>query len=721
MIKGYRPDRTEDTKRDEDYHVKWGKYSIGEGFDSIRFEHMQQIKLNRNFFFDKQWENKEDTESFLMDSSNQSKNRIKVTKNFIKPIIMQYLGNAAIMDITFQARSTSFKAINRREEKLAEMMYYTNIAALTGGEFAEFLKKQYPIGETPEETEQMFENHYHDNFAKGINQFINYIAEENQFDRKKIVIAFDIALTGIGLLKYTVYNGEFKWDRLLAEQFFFDRTAQEPDLSDCAFQGFYEYMTSSTIFEKWTDIKTDAKKAIESYTQRIQSDLTNKGKVQVYTVYWRDYVEYQYGYVMDEFDYPYLTKINYTYENEDEPRYTDEDLIPVGDLNDHQKKILRNKNKAKIVVDLIRFIEFIPGEILPYTTERGEQKDIVLDYGILSFQDTENQNMDNVSYPIKSYCWIYHKGFIDTPVSSLINPQRMINRYAAVEQQQVSSSHGRSLFYDEMLTSGTEDEAMMLSNMYQGKPTKVNTKGLGIHNLMGEYGSTVGNETLVYESLQNSMKADMDRIIGVNESLRGEQQPEKKLVGVQQLEIQRASLIQEPFYYALSQVFLQAYQSTANVGRRVYVNFGRKLAIAVGDKYAEVIKLSKEYNTEDFRVFIKREPDVRKQIESTNQLLFALRAQGLLDETRFADLFNRSTLDDVAISLREFTAEKMEAVRESGKLREIEDTVGKQEMTSMEEDARTRGDLEKAVELSENEKDRQTKLTETVIKNIPKT
>jgi len=141
MIKGYRPDRTEDTKRDEDYHVKWGKYSIGEGFDSTRFEHMQQIKLNINFFFDRQWENKEDTEAFLMDSSNQSKNRIKVTKNYIKPIIMQYLGNASIMNITFQARSTSFKAINRREEKLAEMMYYTNIAALTGGEFAEFLKK----------------------------------------------------------------------------------------------------------------------------------------------------------------------------------------------------------------------------------------------------------------------------------------------------------------------------------------------------------------------------------------------------------------------------------------------------------------------------------------------------------------------------------------------------------------------------------------------------
>ena len=181
------------------------------------------------------------------------------------------------------------------------------------------------------------------------------------------------------------------------------------------------------------------------------------------------------------------------------------------------------------------------------------------------------------------------------------------------------------------------------------------------------------------------------------------------------------SLIQEPFYYALSQIFLQAYQSTANVGKRVYVNFGRKLAIAVGDKYAEVIKLSKEYNTEDFRVFIRREPDVRKQIESANQLLFALRSQGLLDEIRFADLFNRSTLDDIAVALREFTAEKMEAVREAGKLRQIEDATEEQKMASMEEDAESKGDLKTAVELSEKEKDRQTKLTDTVIKTISKT
>ena len=62
----------------------------------------------------------------IRDTSGQARNRIKVIKNYIKPVIEQYRGNALIMDITIKAEATSYKAINRREENFSK--YRKNIS-----------------------------------------------------------------------------------------------------------------------------------------------------------------------------------------------------------------------------------------------------------------------------------------------------------------------------------------------------------------------------------------------------------------------------------------------------------------------------------------------------------------------------------------------------------------------------------------------------------------
>lgn len=711
-----RPDRFQETKRGEKYHSDWGRYAIANGFDAQHMDHQNQINLNTAFFFDQQWVAEEDTESFLKDSSNQSKNRIKVVKNFIKPTILQYMGNAIIMDMTIRANSTSPKASNRREEQLSELMFYTDVANNSTQDFGNFLRSKLPIGNTPEETEQMFDNMYVDEFIQGMNYFMEHISEENDFKSKKLVASFDLTRSGIGLMEYYVHNNEFKWRRVLPEQYFFDRTAQERDLSDAGFMGKYVEMVPSTIFERWTGLSDDDKRTIEEESHRT-SNLNYKnnpyinnvnGKIYVYTAYWKDFEDQQYGYVIDEFDYPYLARINYVYPNQKEPRFTDKDLIPEANLNDDQKKILRGKNKATIPVDVMRYIDFIPHELVPAQQRSSidERRDIILEYGIYPHQDTENEKVDNVSYPIKAITWMYHKGFVDTPVSSLINPQRMINRYASVEEQQISSSHGKSFFYEKQIIDNDGGEDEMLNNMYQGKPTGVNTKGLGINNMMGEFGKTIGNETLVYENLQQLMKNSMDSIVGLNDTMRGETQGANKLVGVTQLEIQRSSLIQEPFYEALANLFLQAYQATANIGKRVYVANRRKMAIAVGDRYSKVIQLTEEYNAEDFRTYIQREPDMKKQIMAANEFLFFLKDKDLIDDVRFGDLFNSSTMDEIAIAVRSYSREKMVMARDQSAIEaERSDAAAIDEETQRQE-IREDGALNKAADVADKEGDR---------------
>jgi len=724
-----RPNRFQETSRGEKYHVDWGRYCIANGFSMMHSEHINQINLNTNFFFDRQWIIEEDQESFFKDSTNQSKNRLKVVKNFIKPTVLQYMGNAIIMDMTIRAKGISPRAANRREDQLAELVMFTDIASRSTPDFQNFLRTKYPIGNTISETQQLFEHLYKDDFVTGINYFMSYISQENDFEAKKFAISFDLTRSGMGLMEYYIHNNEFKWRRLLPEQFFFDRTANNPDLSDGEFRGKYEDMIPSTIFERWNNLSIPAKEAIENESHRNSNTSYQNvygqrgGKLLVYTAYWKDFQDQEWGYVLDEADYPYLTRINYTRPNDENPRFTDRDLIPVENLNDSQKGVLRGNNKAVVPMDVMRFVEFIPHELvsLPSVDRANGCSDIVLDWGIFPHQDTENEKADSVQWPIKATTWIYHKGFVDTPVSSLINPQRMINRYASVEEQQVSSSYGKSLFYDEQLLTGTaEDEGTMLNNMYQGKPTKVNTRAQGINNMMGEFGSAITNDVLVYEQLQQLMKNSMDNIIGINDTMRGESQGANKLVGVTQLEIQRSSLIQEPFYDALARLFLQVYQSTANVGKRVYVGNQRKMAITIGDYYTKVLQLTDEYNAEDFRVFIFREPDKRKQQEAVNEMLFMLKNADLIDDIRFAEMFNNSTFDDVASAMKKYAKEKMIVAKERAEAeqRALQEDQIREE--GLRQEAREDAALSEAGKYADKERDRISKESQTQVKTKAK-
>jgi len=709
-----RPNRFDNKKRDEEYHSNWGRYAIANGFNQMHSEHINQMSVNTNFFFDRQWVMEEDKESFFKDSSNQSRNRIKVVKNFIKPTILQYMGNAIIMDMTIQASSISVNASNRREEQLSELLYYTEVANNSSPRFGGLLRSKMLIGNTPEETQQMFENTYKDDFVKGINYFMDYISKENKLEEKKYTAAFDLTRSGMALMEYFVHANEFKWKRLLPEQFFFDRTAKEPDLSDAGYMGKYEEMLPSQIFERWPNMRQEDREAIEVESKNT-SNYNNypyslNGRIYVYTVYWMDFENQEYGYVEDEFGYQYLVRINHIYEDEEKPRYTDKDLVALKDLNDSQKTILRGSNKVVIPVDLMRFIEFIPNEIVPpgQSNTGTPRKDIVLGSGIFPWQDTENEKIDNVAWPIKVSTWIYHKGFIDTPVSSLINPQRMINRYASVEEQQISSAHGKSLFYDRQII-GLEGEDEMLSNLYQGKPTAVNSKGQGLHNMMGEFGTSIGDDTLVYETLQKMMKDTMDSIIGINDTMRGENQPANKLVGVTQLEIQRSSLVQEPFYDAIVRLFLQVYQATANVGKRVYVANKRKLAIAVGDNYTEVLMLTKEYNAEDFRVFIAREPDKKKQVAAANELLFFLKDRDLIDEVGFGELYNNATMDEIAGAVRKYSREKMLIAKDQEEARKQQEEAMAIDEETQRQEIREDTALSRAADSADKERDRMAK------------
>lgn len=645
-----RPDLT--AAHDEQFDLKFARYAVGAGMNTGWSDFVKNMDINAHFFFDDQWIFEEDKKAFFLDDDSNSRNRIKVVKNFIKPIVTQYLGNARIMDLQFEAKPISERSINRREEALQEALFYTNVAKVATPELKQQLKNKFPIGNNEQETTQIFENTWTDEYTEAMNAYLRKVVSDNDFEEMRVDMAFDLALSGMCAAEYQIHNGEFMWEKLSPDEVFYDRKCKDYDFQDAEFIGRVKFYTVSEIIELWPNLTDEDRRNLKEASSKLQHELGNNGRIQVYTVYYRTNEKIHYGYVRDEQEI-YAARLD---DPSDDDTPTMKDLVPVSELNDTQLAIFGGSNHKVIEPEVIRKVIFIPQEVLPAHVQKlgNDYNDMVLERGVFEYPDTEYYRPIQADFPIKISAWMRYKDYIDTPISSLVNPQRMVNRFESVKEQRVNSHMGEATFIDEFAVNASDtDPDEIMTNMYQGKPSIINTRGKGLHNVVANVGKNLGNEVTVYNILKEDTKNDMSQIVGVNESLRGENQGQNKLVGVMTQEIQRASLIQEPFYGALARVFKQMYQATANVGKRVAIKNQHRLVIDVGDHNARVLTLSDDMNLEDFRVHLRRVADRERRTEANNELLLLLREQQMLTEAQVGDLFNRATMEDIARAVRE--------------------------------------------------------------------
>lgn len=670
-----------DKNKDQDYHAKYARYCLGQSNNQYQNDFLSNIQLNKNFYKGDQWVDTEDLEIFLKDESNQDRNRIKVIHNVIRPMVEQYRGNAIRMKINFRAKSISPQAINRRETKLAEMQFYSKIANAEGNPFSEDLKANKAIGDNAAETSSIFSNLYIDKFVEKINYLCEYVSERNTFEDKQVRLAEELALSGLAVMKTFEYAGHQEFKVQPSDNFFFDRSAKEHDLSDAGFMGDLTYMEPSEIFEQFQDMDDMSRTAIENYSKQYRkmavdsyanSSATKNtigmqnysGKVPVYTVYWKDGESHEYGYVKDQFGYPYFAKINYVFDGDTEPRYTDKDLIKVNTAR--SKKLLGDKLKTRNYVDVIRMAIMIPREVLALgardlgTDNKNSMKDVMLDWGIAPYQETENIEYHTAKFPYKCYCWGYIDGEILSPVDDAINPQRLVNRILSVAENQISNSRGSGTVIDKTMV---QDQGEVLRRMNRSEPVMIDARGRGIQNAIGSYDTTIKAGTMGMFQIIETLKKFTQDTSGINEAIKGESTGSDQLVGVTELMIQRGSLMQEPFYNALTMIFKQAFQSICTVGKRIYADNERNLSIAVGDEGMEMLTITKDMKLEDFRIFVKRQNDVEILINAGNQMLMQFFQLQLIDKKRFSNLWGRSTPDEISMALRASAKEEEEMQR----------------------------------------------------------
>jgi hypothetical protein len=580
-------------------------------------------------------------------------------------MVQQYVGNAIRLQYNAEAQCISDFVINKREKQIAEAVSHAKNAQ-NHPMLKSMIQENHQVEDTPEETEQMFRNVFSEQYEKDINNLIKYVVEDVNMQELKVQITRNLAICGLGIYKGYECNEVYEAESVNPLFFGWDMSAVKPDLSDAEYMFEWYYMDSPSILERYQSLSKKEREAIENYSRNNSQNSVHKivnnvytipgSKIPVYEVYWKDIEKKEYGWVVDEYGYPYYTMIN-----DPNSEYTDSDLIKPP-TDEHQER-MGDKKKETIYVDVMRFCIMIPQE------EIGNGSgDIILDYGILPYQEKNLYDPANVKFPYKCYTWVYDRGEILSPLDDTIDPQRFLNRTISVVESQMANMRGSGTVVSKSAVDDRDAESDIVRNINSSKPIFVDTDRVGsVQNAIGTYGTNIGPGTLQMFQVIQSVQQSIQDVTGVNEAMTGTQGGGDVLVGVIEAQIQRGSLVQEPFYWALTSILKQAYQHIATVAKAIYFDNPRRLAMIVGDQGLETITITEDNMMQDYRVFIKRSEGEEKGFQAGNQLLFTMLQAGLIDATTFSNLFNRATPDLVASSLRKYQQDAQMAQQASDK------------------------------------------------------
>jgi hypothetical protein len=681
-----RPNRLED-KKNQDYHVKFGRWCLQTINNTNYKRFVTKTLVNWSFYKggDGQWIFEEDLEAFFLDESGDVRNRLKMTENIIRPMVNQYVGNAIRLSYNAKAQATSDFAINAREKELERLKFFEQMAEQVP-DFDAVIRDRIPLGDSPIETEEIFENSWIDTHEEDINFLLEFVSKEIDMEELKVQLTRHLAISGLGVYKGYEQNGRYMGEALDPLFFFWDMTAKKPDLSDSEYMGDWYYMDTPSLFEKYQNISNDDRLRLEKHSTNGSLDIhkiinnyytASTSKIPVYEVYWKDSEVHEYAWVLDPYKYAYYTRINHSTSD-----YTDKDIIDPP-TPAHKDK-LKGKKKSKIYVDVLRYCIFIPKEEIGGTTGQ----DIVLEFGELEYQEKQAIDPSNVSFPYKCYTWTYDKGEVLSPLDDAINPQRFINRLKSVAESQINNARGSGTVIAKDAVDPRDGEESIMRNVNKSKPIFVDTTRTGsVQNSVGQYGTNIGQGTLNLFTIMKETMEGVQMTTGINDAMNGTQGGSDQLVGVLESQIQRGSIVQEPFYWALTSILKQAHQHIASVGKRIYADNPRRLSIATGDRGMQNIMLTKDTVLEEFKIFIERSEGEKSAIQAGNQLLFTLVQSGLIDQFRFANLFNRADPDMIAKSMREFQAEKAQAAANQSKMEGQQMQVMQQEAAQQEEAA----------------------------------
>lgn len=652
-----RPNRL-DSVKDEKYHTEMARWTVKACASPALLENMFRYIVNWQFYKGNQWIFREDLEQFLMDDTGDHRNRVRWCYNLIKPMVDHYVGSAIKTDFSVRAYSISPTTIAQRQLELATRLK-AHVQAQGMPLLINHYTKKYKLGETPQETEQIFLEE-EDDIEIDVNELLRDIESFNRFDNLKREQARSLCLAGLGVLKNGEKNGKQWWWTVNPAYYFYDTAGRMSDHSDCEFQGDIDMFLPTQIYEQYPELRPEQRMRIE---QAARNNMlyynamfgfntlvgTMNGRLPKYNCYWHDTEEKQFGFIIDGLGNKRLAEIGGKF-------YTKNDLVPLADLTEDEKKQVGRSGIVRRPKDVMRYCEFIPAEFVA-------GPDIVLEYGICPYEETYSDAPFDSNSPYKVVTYDYDMAKMSTPLDVMISPQRMMNRYLSMAESIANKVGGDPLLYDQTLvpSTGPDSEAVFLKDMRAGNPTKVNSARTGF-NIQNAAVRLQNNGIEKAEGLQNMVgqfKTMTENATGINQFQNGTNDGTKVLKAVQQNNINQGSLKQEGFFASLADQFYSVYKCAANKGRMIYAANDISLVSAVRTgKAMKFIKFTKNTPLDEMGIRLRRVPLEQTNIDANNDRLLQYLETGLIDAEGFGRLFNRAEMDDIEVEIRRYAKQK---------------------------------------------------------------
>lgn len=685
-----------------------------------------QGELNTRFFAGNQWTLKEDRDTFLMDNSVDARNRLAVAINILRPIVEKYRGTASQMSFNAKVRSMSLgRAETRRMQKLAEALNMGQFASMSK-DIRSALSERYPIGDTEDETMSLAQRSYSDRFVATLSHLMDVIASNpyGSMSKGALQAAFDMATYGLAA-EIPVSSGSHKvWERIDPSTFIWDTSATQYDLSDAEFMGRVSLTSPSIIYERYQPGR-DVEQMIEAVTRdsyNLFGGYSVLGirtpRMAVIQMHYRDISYCKMGYVMGPDNLPELVKIDYVppgSKKGTKPRYTSDDTIPPPDTEE-VRKVFGDQKVRSATVEVVRYCDMIPWEYLwgmagkpPEVRDQvpsDRRGDIVLDHGVHQLQEVNPMDSSSVLLPIKASCWAMNEGNVLAPITDVIMPQRFFNRVMSVTEQQMNNSGSKGVVMDvSTLTVPGFGVKEAQTATKQGNAVIVNTMGMGAPNAIGTYDTTPGNGTQNYFGVMQQLIGMIRLISATPEPVTGTQTKDQ-LVGTTELLIERAGILDEPFYAAIGRLRQQQYQHICSAMRLYYLQRPDVLKDMLNAEEYEVLMSSADASLERLQAVVDRAPSRESQRNQVDQSATLMLQLGALDMQSYTKVWGTGSMEDLIATMSEYqqllAQAQQQQQREQAKAAMAQTLAGRDAQLAEEANLAYEGGLQATLEASKN-------------------
>lgn len=659
-----RPDRTiPESQKDEKYHAECGRHYLGrqETLYSDWFRIMAAI--NTGFANEQLWGMPEDKELFLM-NKGRSTTRRALRSPLIRPMVTRLVGQLSKMSVAARAEAVTQLAKSRREEFINQAVLFAR-AAQAGSEMAMAMES---LGVTPDEkeAEDMANSSYQDKFVKATNSLLTMISQKNRLEDMRKSIGEQIALSGLAAAHAFVHGNDLRWEFLQYDEVGWDTAAVKPDMTDGEYCFAFKLIPVTTLAERFQP-KADQIRALDQMTKTPSGDYDPQRKwpgeyPRVATVYWKDMKYVTKGFVEGPFG-PELVDIDAKDPDTGKPLYKESDLIDPPETMFTKSWSGKTDRRA---VEVVRYCTFIPYEYQPTGTGKMEPQsvrdksgDMVLDWGEYPLQEFDPDDVYSVKFPIKFSTWSYLSGFVVAPVSAAVSPQRVLNQVLSDVVWRMSKAKGGSRILDKnAIVSAGMNVKEALFNLAEGDDIVIDGHALsGIPQSIGHAEGGLDRGFAEMVNMVDVLRQMAEKSTGIYEENYGAPGSANELVGVKQLQLQQASIMQQPFTDAVQRLFEQVHQFNAQAGRQWYIRHPWVLEDMVGTDGLDVLDASGDMQYEQFRVEVKLALNSDEVKQASDNMALQFMQMGLLDQASVAKLLGRSYPEDVYDAARLYTEE----------------------------------------------------------------